>query len=153
MGKLATFHFGREASIAAKQVIHGDKHQTRREHHQPCAAQRFQMDKVQVGRHRQVAGKFMVRLNADGPDGYIRATTQQVEQPHTKMAGKALINDFQRLQTFAHNPSLGIRIVRTNVTFAANTGCRFVFDFAVAIQQRINFSLRKNTIAHVVIAE
>ncbi|CSP72772.1 Uncharacterised protein [Shigella sonnei] len=29
MGKLATFHFGREASIAAKQVIHGDKHQTR----------------------------------------------------------------------------------------------------------------------------
>ncbi|CSP71401.1 Uncharacterised protein [Shigella sonnei] len=69
------------------------------------------------------------------------------------MAGKALINDFQRLQTFAHNPSLGIRIVRTNVTFAANTGCRFVFDFAVTIQQRINFSLRKNTIAHVVIAE
>mgnify|MGYP000014225824 FL=1 len=53
----------------------------------------------------------------------------------------------------AHNPSLGIRIVRTNVTFAANTGCRFVFDFAVTIQQRINFSLRKNTIAHVVIAE
>ncbi len=95
----------------------------------------------------------MVRLNADGPDGYIWATAQQVEQPHTKMAGKALINDFQRLQTFAHNPSLGIRIVRTNVTFAANTGCRFVFDFAVTIQQRINFSLRKNTIAHVVIAE
>lgn len=57
------------------------------------------------------------------------------------------------LLRLAHNPSLGIRIVRTNVTFAANTGCRFVFDFAVAIQQRINFSLRKNTIAHVVIAE
>lgn len=35
----------------------------------------------------------------------------------------------QRLQTFAHNPSLGIRIVRTNVTFAANTGCRLEKEY------------------------
>ncbi|CNU31891.1 Uncharacterised protein [Salmonella enterica subsp. enterica serovar Bovismorbificans] len=38
MGKLAALDFGRKAAVAAEQVIDGNKHQTRREHHQPGAA-------------------------------------------------------------------------------------------------------------------
>ena len=97
MGKLAAFHFGRETAIATEQVIHRDEHQAWREHNQAGTAQRFQMDQVKVGWHRQVAGKLMIRLNADRTDGDIRATTQQVKQPHTELTCETFVDDLQRL--------------------------------------------------------
>ncbi len=45
--------------------------------------------------------------------------------------------------------SLFFRFVGANFAFARDTRSRLVFRVAVAIQQRIDFSLRKNTVAHV----
>ncbi|MNP08949.1 hypothetical protein D3C76_1010360 [compost metagenome] len=149
MGKLAAFHFGRKTSVAAEQVIHGDKHQAWREDEQTRAAQGFQMDQVEVRRYRQVTGELMIRLNADRADGDIRATTQQVKQPHTELTGKTFVDDLQRLQALAHHATLGIRVIGANIRFAAQSRLRIIVLVAVAIKQRIDFRLRKNTIAHV----
>ncbi len=78
------------------------------------------------------------------PDGYIRATAQQVEQPHTKMAAKRSLMISSACK----------RSRTTRRWYSDRTDeCHFRrlhwlsvrFDFAVTIQQRINFSLRKNT--------
>ena len=153
MGEFATFYFGRETPVAAEQVIHRDEHQAWRKHHQTGAAQRLQMNQVKVGWHRQVAGKLVIRLNADRTHRNIRATTQQVKQPHTELTYKTFVNDLQRLQTFTYHATLGIRVIGTNIAIAANTRLRIITFIAVAVEQRIDFCLRKNTVAHVVTAE
>lgn len=111
------------------------------------------MNQVKVGWHRQVAGKLMIRLDADRTDRDIRATTQQVKQPHTELTCKTFVNDLQRLQTFTYHATLGIGIVRTNIIVAGETRLRVVTLIAVAVKQRVDFCLRKNTVAHVVTAE
>ena len=115
VGEFTTFYFGRETPVAAEQVIHRNEHQAWRKHDQTGAAQRLEMNQVKVGWHRQVAGKLVIRLNADRTDRDIRATTQQVEQPHTELTCKTFVNDLQRLQTFTNYAALGIRIIGTNI--------------------------------------
>ena len=55
--------------------------------------------------------------------------------------------------TLAHHATLGIGIVGTNIIVAGQTRLRIVTLIAVAIEQRIDFCLRKNTVAHVFTAE
>lgn len=111
------------------------------------------MNQVEVGRHRQVTGKLVVRLNANRPYGNVRATAQQVKQPHTEVARKTLVNDLQSLQTLTNDATLGIGVVGANIIFARCTRQRLAGIVAVSIEQRINFGLRKNTVAHSAIAE
>ena len=148
MGELPAFHLGGEAAVTAKQVIHRDEHQAWREHHQRRSAQGLQVDQVQVGWHRQVAGELMIRLNLDRTDADVRTASQQVKQRHTKMTGETLVNNLQRLKTLAHHATLGIRVVRTNVAFRPALTLFIYRAVTVAVEQRVNLSLGENAIAH-----
>lgn len=99
------------------------------------------MYQVKVGRHRQVAGKLVVRLNFNRPDGDVRAAARQVEQSHAELPGKTLVDNFQRLQAFTHHAALGIRIVRLNLAlFTADNRLGLVAR-VVAVEQGVDLCL------------
>ncbi len=100
----------------------------------------FQMHQVQVGRHRQVAGELVIRLDFDRADGNVRAAAQQVEQPHAELPGKTFVDDFQRVQTLAHHAALGVRIVRLDLALFADYRFGFITR-AVAVEQGVDLCL------------
>jgi len=75
----------------------------------------------------------MIGLNADRADGDVRATTQQVEQPHTELARETFVDDLQRLQTFTNDAALGIRVIGANIAIARFTRFRIIAVIAVAL--------------------
>ena len=114
VGEFPAFGTDRKTAVTAEQVIDSDIDQCRFKGEQCGSAQRRHMHKVQVGRHRQVTGKFMIRFNFNTTDSDIRTAAQHVEQSHPELTGKTLVNNFQGLHTLADNAALGIRVIRTD---------------------------------------
>ncbi|CAH0180765.1 hypothetical protein SRABI106_01096 [Rahnella aquatilis] len=88
----------------------------------------------------------MVGLDFVRPYGDVRATAQEVEQPHTEMTGKTLVNDFQSLQQVTHNATLRRRVKRFYTVIRRGSLCcsrsvACIITVTVTIEQRVDLGL------------
>jgi hypothetical protein len=141
---------GVELAGAAEECVDHREHQRRLADDEARAAQRPHADDVEIRRHHQLAQERAVLLHLDGADGDFRALADEVEEAGTDVARKAFVDDFERRHAAAH-----ITFVAREVVSAHAVGLRRCVGFsrfafaADALQQGIDFVLRKNRVAHI----
>ncbi|MCY1232513.1 hypothetical protein D9M72_450080 [compost metagenome] len=148
LGEVAPFHAGVEAAVAAEQVVHHQEHQVRVVDEQRRAAQRLQVDQVQVGRHRQVAGEIAELLDPDAADRNIRAAADEIEQCRAQRTGKALVDDFQRMQAAADDAFLRRQVVRAHPAVVQRrlAGLGRIGLAGYALEQLVDLVLREELV-------
>lgn len=139
--ELAAFHARVETAVAAEEVIDDEEHQVRIEHEQRRAAQRLDVDEVQVRRDRQVAGEFAVLLHLHRTDRDFRRAPHEVEDAHAQEAREAVVDDFQ-----ARHPAPDDAFLRREVVGAHAVEACFVGDCVDfpgdALEQGVHLLLR-----------
>jgi hypothetical protein len=137
-----------KAAIAAEHVVHDQEYQARVEDKQRRAAQGLGGDQIQVGRDHQVAGELAVFLYPYRADRDLGAAVHVVEQADAQVAGKALIDQFERGHAPADDALLRSEIVGTRAIAASSTGFGFVGFAADALEQGVDFILGEEIGAH-----
>ena len=106
-GEVAAFDPGVETPVTAEHVVDDEENQVRVEHEQGRTAQGFGCDQVEVGGDHQITDEFAVLLNADRADRNLRVAVHVVEQANTQIAGKTLVDEFERGHAPTHDAFLG----------------------------------------------
>src|SRR5574343_87973 len=115
----AAFDAGMEAPVATEHVVHDQENQIRVEDKEGGTAQWLGLNQVQVGRDDQIADEFAVFLNADRADRNFRVAVHVVKEADAQVAGKTLVDEFERGHPPADNPLLRTQIVRTDAFIGA----------------------------------
>jgi hypothetical protein len=140
-GEFAALDLGRIAPVAAEEAVDDRVHQLRFEHDQSRAAQRLELDQVDIGRHVQRMQVFAELDRLDAAHRKIGRASKQIEQSDPPGADEALVDHLQRGQPAAHDAVLAGEIVGTRG--AGSDGFFFGLDRAGvdAMQQRVDLVL------------
>ena len=144
-GEVAAFHAHVVAAVAAEEVVHHQEHQLGVEHEQRRAAQRLEVQHVDVGRYRQVPHELAVLLDLHRPHRDVGAAAHEVQQPAAQVPGEALVDDLQRVHAAAHHAVGRPQVVGGQAVLRRGGQARLVDRAAGdAAQQRIDLVLRQD---------
>jgi hypothetical protein len=147
--EIAAFDARVEAAIAAEHVVDHEKDQARVEDEQGRAAQRLGVDQIEVGRYHQVAGELAVFLHPYRAHRDLGAAVHVVEQADAQVAGKTLIDQFERRHAPANDSFLRSEVVRARAIGPVPRRRLGLVGFAAdALEQGVDFILREEIGAH-----